>query len=42
MCKSNQHQSTANMYNLTVTPSMKILPNDGTIEIHNLQRSLNL
>ncbi|CAF3673922.1 unnamed protein product [Rotaria sordida] len=42
MCKSNQHQSIANIYNLTVTPSMKIFPNDGIIELNPYQRSINL
>ncbi|CAF1181888.1 unnamed protein product, partial [Rotaria sp. Silwood1] len=42
MCKSNQHHSIANIYNLTVTPSMKIYPNDGIIELKNYQRSINL
>ncbi|CAF3977780.1 unnamed protein product, partial [Rotaria sp. Silwood2] len=66
MCKSNQHQSTANIFNLTVTrkrkpsffllnltkpknnfisyfkASMKILPNDGIIELNRYQSSINL
>ncbi|CAF4442061.1 unnamed protein product, partial [Rotaria sp. Silwood2] len=42
MCKSNQHQSIANIYNLTLTPSMKIYPNDGIIELNRYQRSINL
>ncbi|CAF0733770.1 unnamed protein product [Adineta steineri] len=42
MCKSNQYQSSANNFNLTVIPLMKILPNDGIIELNHLQRSINL
>lgn len=42
MCKSNQYHSVANIFNLTVTPSMKIFPNDGIIELNRFQRSINL
>ncbi|UJR15081.1 hypothetical protein I4U23_002048 [Adineta vaga] len=42
MCKSNQYQSIASLFNLTISPSMKILPNDGIIELNHIQRSINL
>ncbi|UJR31597.1 hypothetical protein I4U23_019083 [Adineta vaga] len=42
MCKSNQHQYLANIFNITVLPSMKIFPNDGILELHPSQRSFNL
>ncbi|CAF1230126.1 unnamed protein product [Adineta steineri] len=42
MCKSNQYQSIASLFNLTISPSMKILPNDGIIELNRVQRSINL
>ncbi|CAF3792500.1 unnamed protein product [Adineta steineri] len=60
MCKSNQYQSIASLFNLTISrkqkknqknilgtksfplASMKILPNDGIIELNRVQRSINL
>ncbi|CAF1658795.1 unnamed protein product [Adineta ricciae] len=42
MCKSNQYQSIASLFNLTISPSMKILPNDGLIQLDPIQRPINL
>ncbi|CAF3767557.1 unnamed protein product [Rotaria sp. Silwood1] len=42
MCKSNQYQSIPSLFNLTISPSMKILPKDGIIELNHIQRSINL
>jgi len=42
MCKSNQHQSTANIFNVTVTASMMIHPGHGLIEVKDRQRSINI
>lgn len=60
MCKSNQHQYLANIFNITVLrmnktcfqlfiessrvslASLKIFPNDGILELHPSQRSINL
>ncbi|CAM2700000.1 unnamed protein product [Rotaria socialis] len=42
MCKSNQFQSEASLFNLTISPSMRILPKDGVIELDDIQRPINL
>jgi len=42
MCKSNQYQSIPFLFNLTISPLIKIFPNDGIIELDNIQRSINL